>query len=122
MNRVIHFELSVDEPERAVAFYRAALGWQIQKWDGPIEYWLVTTGSDEEPGIDGALTRRPHPGSTTVNTIDVEDVDETVAKITSAGGSVVLPRMAVPGVGYMAYCADTEVNSFGLMQSDPSAP
>lgn len=32
-----------------------------------------------------------------------------------------MPKMVVPGVGYLAYCNDTEGIMFGMMQSDPSA-
>src|SRR3972149_5570591 len=58
MPRVIHFEIAADDPERAVAFYRKVFGWEIQKWEGPMEYWVITTGPKEEPGIDGGLGRR----------------------------------------------------------------
>jgi len=44
MPRPIHFEIPADRPERAVAFYEHLFGWQFQKWDGPMPYWLVRTG------------------------------------------------------------------------------
>ncbi len=119
MPRPIHFELPADDPDRAAKFYSETFGWKITKWDGPMEYWMVSTGAG--PGIDGGLLRRPHPGASTVNTIGVESLDDTVAKVVASGGTVVMPRMAVPGVGYMAYCNDPEGNMFGLMQNDPSA-
>ena len=120
MGRVVHFELPVDDPERAIKFYTDAFGWTTEKWDGPLDYWLVMTGAESEPGIDGALTRRGDV-STVVNTIDVDDVDAAVASIQAAGGKVIAPKITVPGVGYMAYCLDTEGNQFGIMQSDESA-
>jgi len=58
---------------------------------------------------------------TTYNTIDVPSIDEFIKKIVKAGGKVVAKKTTVPGVGYMAYCADTEGNVFGTMQADPSA-
>jgi predicted enzyme related to lactoylglutathione lyase len=119
MPRVIHFELPVDDAERAINFYRKVFGWQINKWEGPEDYWLVTTGSGE-PGIDGALTHRSEGFAHTVNTIGVESRDEVVAKIEASGGKI-LDKMTVPGVGWVAYALDTEGNSFGIMQSDPSA-
>ena len=61
------------------------------------------------------------PGATTVNTVDVTSVDEFTQKVVKAGGKVVMPKTTVPGVGYLIYCADTEGNVFGMMQSDPSA-
>jgi predicted enzyme related to lactoylglutathione lyase len=119
MPRPIHFELPADDPDRAVKFYSETFGWKITKWDGPMEYWMVSTG--EGPGINGGLMRRPHPGASTVNTLGVESLDDTVAKVVAAGGKVAMPRMAVPGVGYLAYCTDPEGNMFGMMQPDTSA-
>lgn len=121
MARVVHFELPVDDPDRAVAFYKNVFGWEINKWDGPQDYWLITTGAEGEPGIDGGLMRRQKPGESTTNTVGVPSVDDFVAKITAHGGEVVVPKMAVPTVGYMAYCSDTEGNVFGIMESDPTA-
>ena len=121
MPRVIHFEIAADDPERAVAFYRKVFGWKIEKWQGPIEYWLITTGPQEEPGIDGGLARRTDPSTGTENTIGVDSVDAYVAKIQALGGKVVRPKAAVPGVGWTAYCEDSEGNKFGLMQDDPNA-
>jgi len=120
MPRVVHFEINADDPKRAVEFYRQVFGWQIRKWEGPIEYWLVKTGEEGEPGIDGAIMPRMGQG-TTYNTVDVRSVDEYVQKIVAAGGQVVSPKQAVPGVGYFAYVADTEGNVFGVMQDDPNA-
>jgi uncharacterized protein len=61
------------------------------------------------------------PGAGTCNTIGVASVDDAVANITKNGGKNVVPKMPIPGVGYLAYCADTEGNVFGIMQADPKA-
>ncbi len=121
MPRPIHFEMAADDPERAARFYRKTFGWQVDKWEGPIEYWLITTGGSDQPGIDGGLGRRSEPGEGTVNTLDVPSVDEYVDRIVRNGGAVVRPKHAVPGVGYLAYCQDTEGNLFGIMEDDPAA-
>ena len=55
-----------------------------------------------------------------VNSIDVPSVDEYVAEIEGVGGSVVAPKMSVPGVGYMAYCKDLAGNVFCIMEEDTS--
>ena len=120
MPRVIHFEIHADDPERAVKFYGKVFGWKISKWQGPVDYWLVKTGEADKPGIDGAVMRRTDHG-TTYNTIDVPSVDEFTKAIEKAGGKVVMPKTAVPGVGYMAYCTDTDGNVFGIMEENPSA-
>ena len=121
MPRVVHFDLEADDPERAIAFYERAFGWRFERWQGPMEYWLVMTGPENEPGIDGGLARRTDPPSGTVNTIGVPSVDEAVALVEASGGKVIRPKSAVPGVGWLAYCQDTEGNGFGLMEDDPEA-
>jgi uncharacterized protein len=121
MPRVIHFEINADEPERAVRFYADVFGWNIQKWDGPMDYWLAETGEKGEPGIDDAIMKRMNPKTSIVNTISVPSLEEFMARIEKNGGKVLTPKMAVPGVGYFAYCQDTEGNSFGIMQEDSSA-
>lgn len=120
MPRVVHFEIPAEKPERAVKFYEMVFGWKIEKWAGPFPYWLVTTGEDKEPGINGAIMEKGN-FQTTVNTIGVASVDEFLNKITSAGGRVIMPKAAVPGQGYVAYAADTEGNVFGIFQTDMSA-
>jgi predicted enzyme related to lactoylglutathione lyase len=119
MSRVTHFEISADDPERAVKFYSEVFGWRIEKWEGPVEYWLASTG--EGPGIDGALKRRADPAIGTVNTVDVASIDESMAKVKEEGGEVITPKMTIPGIGYHAYCKDPEGNVFGIMEADESA-
>jgi len=120
MPRVVHFEISVDDPERAIKFYTEVFGWKVKKWEGPIEYWLASTGGEDQPGIDGALMRRQDPSASTINTIDVPSVDEFSSKIIEAGGKLIQPKQTIPGVGYFAYCQDTEGNTFGLIEEDTS--
>jgi len=121
MPRVVHFEIAVDDPERATAFYHDAFGWTIEKWSGPMDYWLIMTGAESEPGINGALTRRADAPAPIVNTIAVPSVDAYQEKITTAGGKVISPKASIPGVGYFALCQDTEGNPFGIMESDMNA-
>ena len=120
MPRVIHFEIHAGDPSRAVKFYEGVFGWKISKWGGPAGYWLASTGDEKEPGINGAIMQRTGNGSTW-NTMDVPSIDEFMKKVAEAGGKIVTKKMAVPGVGYMAYCEDTEGNTFGIMQADERA-
>ncbi len=123
MPRVVHFEIPTDDPDRAAKFYQDVFGWNIQKWEGDQEYWLATTGESNQPGINGGLMKRADfPNFTQViNTIDVPDVDEFTAAIAAHGGQMVMPKFVVPGIGFLAYCQDTEGNTFGVMQGDPTA-
>ena len=121
MTRVVHFEVMAEDPARAIKFYKNVFGWEIVKWaEGAQDYWLVTTGSNEEPGINGGIAKSQGQPMT-VNTIDVPSVDDFSAKVVQNGGKIVVPKMAIPGVGYLVYCQDTEGVMFGLMQADSSA-
>ena len=120
MPRVVHFEVAVDNPDRAQKFYTQVFGWKFNKWDGPEDYWLVTTGEDKQPGINGGFMR-PRGPQRVVNTVDVPSVDDFSRKVTQSGGKVVAPKMAIPGMGYVAYCQDTEGNTFGIFQMDEKA-
>jgi uncharacterized protein len=95
MSRVIHFELAVDDPARARAFYEQTLGWKITQWGGQ-EYWMVTTGEAGTPGIDGALTTRRENWPALVNIIDVTALDETVAAVKANGGTLLEGPMPIP--------------------------
>jgi predicted enzyme related to lactoylglutathione lyase len=119
--RVIHFEIDAKKPERAIKFYEKVFDWKIEKWKGPIDYWLIMTGKEKEPGIDGGLAKRTEAEHSTVNTIDVPSVNEYVKKVESNGGSIIRPKTAVPGVGWMAYFKDPEGNIWGIMENDESA-
>jgi predicted enzyme related to lactoylglutathione lyase len=127
MSRVVHFEVHAENPERAASFYTELFGWQFTKWEGPIEYWMIVTGEGNE-GINGGLTRRRGPAPTKGQplnayscTVDVADLDASLAKSGPLGAQVALPKMAIPGVGWLAYIIDTEGNILGLMQNDPAA-
>ena len=126
MPRIVHFEIHADDPERAIGFYTALFGWEFSRW-GEMDYWLIRTG-EGTPGIDGGLTRRhgPPPSegqavTSYVCTTDVPSVDEYVEKIKANGGTIALPKMPIPTVGWLAYGKDTEGNLFGIMQPDPRA-
>jgi predicted enzyme related to lactoylglutathione lyase len=121
MPRPVHFEIPAENPQRAIDFYTKVFGWKFSKWDGPMDYWIISTGQSPEPGIDGGLMPRRDPNQPCVNTIGVTNLDESVATVLASGGQIALPKMPVPGVGWLAYCKDTEGHIFGMMQNDPSA-
>ena len=126
MPRVVHFEIHAGDPERAIKFYEKGFGWTFQKWEGPMPYWLVITGPDSQPGINGGLMPRRGEidGESVIAyvcTVDVEGIDSSIATVEANGGTVVVPKMAIPGVGWLVYCKDTEGNIFGMMQADPNA-
>lgn len=127
MPRPIHFEIQAANVERAQAFYKALLGWPFKQW-GDVPYGLVATGEKDAPGIDGGLLPRqggaPADGAA-VNafacTVDVADLDAYARRAGELGGTIVVPKMPIPAVGWLAYAKDTEGNIFGMMQMDANA-
>lgn len=117
--RVIHFEIPIDEPGRAVAFYENAFGWTLDRW-GPVEYWTTTAGDGE--GIGGALTKRGEDAASLMFYIDVDDIDAALSAVEAAGGTRLTHRMPIPTVGWSAFFEDPEGNKVGLFQRDPSVP
>jgi predicted enzyme related to lactoylglutathione lyase len=121
MPRVVHFEISANDPEKLAAFYRDVFDWKITRWEGPQDYWLISTGDPGEPGIDGGFFRPTETFTATVNTIDVPDLDVYLKRIKQHGGQVVVDKHIIPGVGYLAYCKDIEGTLFGVHQEDRTA-
>ncbi|MGZ7209170.1 MAG: VOC family protein [Methanobacterium sp.] len=117
MPRVVHFEIPADDPERAIEFYKNVFGWKIDKWEGPFDYWLVTTGEEEEPGINGAIMSK-EMGDMVRNTIGVENFDEYAEKIKKAGGKMLTEKQTIPGIGIMAAFEDTEGNISVIMKPE----
>jgi uncharacterized protein len=121
LNRVVHFEIGAQEPERCAKFFADVFGWQIAKWEGPKPYWLATTGPPEGPGINGGIMRHDDGAARTINTIEVESIEATLERVVKAGGKECVPKMAIPTVGWLAYCFDTEGGIFGIFVPDPAA-
>ena len=120
MAKIVHFEIPVDDPDRATSFYRDAFGWELAGF-GDMAYWLVTAGPDDEPGANGALIGRGDVHQAPVLVVGVDHLDRAVEKVTALGGRVVQGRLPIPGVGWSAYFVDPEGNTLGLFQSDPDA-
>ncbi|WP_028100814.1 VOC family protein [Pseudoduganella violaceinigra] len=127
MGRTVHFEIQASEPPVLIDFYGKMFDWSFSKWEGG-EYWLVGTGEVGTPGINGGLLPRrgprPEDGASVnafVCTVDVEDLDKSLAQLKQLNGTVAVPRMPVPGVGWLAYAKDPDGNLFGMMQTDASA-
>jgi len=114
MNRPTHFEILAEEPEKMVEFYKTVLGWEINTWEGPQAYWLVTTGEGAS-GINGAIMSRSLPQSV-IYTVEVRSLDATLEVVKANGGELVHGPNDVPGVGKHAYCADPEGTIFGALE------
>ncbi|GJJ00568.1 glyoxalase [Duganella rhizosphaerae] len=127
MGRPVHFEIQASQPQVLIDFYSELFGWNFSKWEGG-EYWLIDTGDPAQRGINGGLL--PRQGSApaamqSVNafvcTVDVEQLDDMLAKVAALKAEVVVPKMPIPGIGWLAYAKDLDGNIFGMLQADAKA-
>ena len=124
--RVVHFEIPFDDGDRARDFYQKAFGWNITHLPD-MDYTIVSTGptSQEqgptEPGyIGGGMLQRSELSRVPVITVDVDDIDATLAKVEQLGGKIVRPKAEVGQMGFAAYFNDPEGNLTGLWQNAPT--
>jgi len=130
MGRVVHFEVHVNDMERAKKFYEEVFGWTFQDWSeyAGMPYFGAVTGEGSESGIDGALMQRQGPApqpSQALNgyacTLSVDNYDLAETKILEHGGKLAMPKYALPGMAWQGYYTDTEGNIFGIHQPDENA-
>ncbi|MFX1438292.1 MAG: VOC family protein [Promethearchaeota archaeon] len=120
MPKINHFEINADDPKRAKIFYEKVFKWKIEKWEGPLDYWIITAGDEDEVGINGGLQKREHKDDKITNYIGVDSVNNLVKKIKENGGKILREKSPIPGVGYYAFFEDTEGNRLGIMEEDES--
>jgi predicted enzyme related to lactoylglutathione lyase len=119
-NNLASFALHVDDIDRARAFYEAVFGWRFEPW-GPPGFFLIHTGDEASPGIQGIMHTRqvPRTGSGLNGvepTFSVDDVDAIAAAVEKNGGQVIMPRSVIPTVGALIRFLDPEGNDIGAMQ------
>lgn len=123
MDKVVHFEIPMDDVGRAQKFYQEIFGWQI-KAVPEMDYVLVHTGpTDNQNGmtkesgfINGGMMKRQKLVRNPVITISVEDIDKTAKQIETSGGKIVEEKQQVGDMGFAAYFEDSEGNILGLWQ------
>ena len=124
---IVHFEIPADNPEKLKQFYENVFGWKIEKSPGPIDYWMISTvpvdeqGKPTEIGVNGGMMKRQSPENKITNYILVESVDEYAKKIEDAGGKIIVPKTAVPSIGYWAMFADPDGNVLAILEENKEA-
>lgn len=107
------FEVISEDPARALGFYAELFGWTPgPSFDG---YTLVDTGAGEG-AVGGGIGPSTAEGDTGVKIyVQVDDLDQAIAKAESLGGSVLVPPTPLPeGYGTFAFVADLDGNAVGL--------
>lgn len=123
MATIVHFDISADDLARAKAFYENLFGWKIRTMEGFADYYEIeTTENNGKASVGGGLTKRNNSVQAGItNYIGVESIDDSLEKLNSLGGKILLAKQAIPGHGYLAVGTDTENNVIGLFQDDTYA-
>ncbi len=129
MDPIVHFELPVADTDAAKKFYGPIFGWKLQDWpmpDGSTYIGVHTTPIDEKtriplkPGaINGGIMKRSDTVKAPVFAIHVASIDEKMKEVVTAGGTVVMPKVDMMGMGFYAYFADPSGNVVGLWEDAP---
>lgn len=121
MSAIVHFDVPTEDVERAKKFYSVLFGWKFESVPG-MEYNLFTTTNlDGTPGVGGGMGKRMDPSQRILNYFGVPSLDAAMKQVKSLGGKVITEKMAVPGMGFLASCIDTEGNTFGLWEENTKA-
>ncbi len=123
MNPVVHFEIPMENEERAKKFYSEIFGWKLtQMGDEYSKYVMAQTGPTDEQGmpqrnafINGGMMKRDAIKSPVI-VIAVDDCDATVEKVKASGGKLVGEILDIPKVGRYAYVEDCEGNVIGVIK------
>jgi uncharacterized protein len=118
-----HFAINADDVDTARRFYSAVLGWSFQPW-GPPGFFKIETGGGS--AVQGALQQRRElvPGVRTVGyecTFAVDDVDAVAKAVVDNGGTILMEKTTIAGVGDLVWFADPDGNAAGAMRYDSSA-
>ncbi len=121
-----YFDFTVENLDKAKLFFERVFNWQFEKFPMPYDYYRIKAGPEDEPGIDGgigAIAETPTAKGMPLTqvTIPVQSVDDCIARVEDAGGKVIEPRTAIPGVGWFAACAEPGGLLFGVIEADSGA-
>ncbi|HTK80647.1 MAG TPA: VOC family protein [Rhizomicrobium sp.] len=114
------FAIHVDDTDRARRFYEAVFGWTFEPW-GPPGFYLIHTGDESDPGIQGLMHRRMQPRTGTgLNGVEptfaVDDLDSVIGAVQASGGKITTQKSTIPTVGTLIRFDDTEGNNIGAMR------
>src|SRR5438105_8208721 len=114
---IVHFEIPANDLEKQKEFYSKCFGWKFQEAKMPgMEYWLISTGPRNK-SVGGGMYKKMAPNETPRNYVNVDNLDSAIETFKSAGGSEIVGRQEVPGMGWSFIGADPEGNMLALWQT-----
>lgn len=110
-------DVGARDVEAASTFYAALFGWDVEEAGDPEEtggYRMASRKGQEVAGLMGLMEEGQAPAWTTY--IAVANADDTAARVSRGGGSVLAGPMDVMGFGRMAVFADPDGVAFAVWQ------
>jgi len=114
---VVHVEIHSTAPEKTQAFYERVFGWKFQAIP---EMNYTTFDAPSPPG--GGLQAAAEMGPMILNYLLSTDVAADLRKVQDAGGSVLVPKSEIPGMGWFAIFRDPTGLSSALYEAMKKAP
>ena len=110
---ITHVDIPVSDMERATAFYSALFGWEIAEVPGFEGYpmWQAPNkinGGGLAPRGDGFTQPRSY--------VEVDSIDDTLAKAREGGGTVVMEKTPISETSWWAIFTDPDGNTVGLYE------
>ena len=119
---VVHFEIPANDVERQKQFYSECFGWKFQQAKIPgMEYWMISTGP-RNSSVGGGMYKKMAPNEMPRNYVNVGDIDSAIQTFRNAGGSEIMGKQEVPGMGWTFIGSDPEGNAVGIWQSVAKRP
>jgi predicted enzyme related to lactoylglutathione lyase len=116
---ITHIDIPADDIGRAKQFYSGLFGWQISAPPGYEDYpmWRAPNGIS-----GGGITSKAGGLTSPRSYVEVDSIDDTLAKVTELGGTVVVPKSPISETSWFAAFEDTEGNQLGLYEGTTEMP
>lgn len=123
MNKVAHFDIHTSDIEKSKEFYENVFDWRCNSYRDAEDFYQIS--SPDGNVIGGLSGRQYNPDVKDIFgfecSITVSDVDETITLVEEAGGRMLMPKTAIPHVGWIAKFLDPDGNLFAAIHYDGGA-
>jgi predicted enzyme related to lactoylglutathione lyase len=116
-----HLEISTGNVKGSSHFYKELFGWNFEGMHTPMpdnpdfHYYMANLGNNTA-GVAFAEADAPgiKPG-TVIPYITTDDVEASLNKAVELGGKLMMPKMEIPGGGFIGLFEDPQGNVIGLL-------
>ena len=121
MNNLTHFEIPVEDVDKAKEFYSNLFDWEFNYME-EMNYLMFTGESEDgKSKMSGGIFKKPNESFTVTNYFSVKSLAESAKKVEELGGKIVVPKTPVPGMGWFVHFTDTDGNLLALFENDSEA-